>query len=58
MGALDQIAASINSIFGTNLTGGQVGLALVIGQVTGAFNTLAIAIGAAATVFVCAAARY
>jgi hypothetical protein len=50
MGFLNQVAGGINAIFGTSLTGGQVGMALAIGQVTGAFNTLALAVTAFASI--------
>jgi len=50
MGVLNQVAGGINAIFGTSLTGGQVGMALAIGQVTGAFNTLALAVTAFASI--------
>jgi hypothetical protein len=50
MGFLNGVASTINSIFGTSLTGGQVGVAIAIGQISGAFNTLAIAIGAVGVV--------
>lgn len=50
MGVLNGVASTINSIFGTRLTGGQVGVAIAIGQISGAFNTLAIAISAVGVV--------
>ena len=49
-GFLDQVAGGINAIFGTNLTGGQVGMAVAILQISGAFTTLAAALSAVAAV--------
>jgi hypothetical protein len=44
MAVLNQVAGVINSIFGTKLTGGEVGIAAVILSVSGAFTTLAAAV--------------
>ena len=52
MGFFDGIAARINAIFGTNLTGGEVAMAAMILQVSGAFNTLVIAVGALGAILV------
>jgi hypothetical protein len=52
MGFLNQVAGGINAIFGTSLTGGQVGMALAIGQVSGAFTTLTLAVSAFASILV------
>lgn len=48
MAPLNAIAQSVNSIFGTQMTGGQIGLALAIGQVSGAFGVMTTAINVAA----------
>jgi hypothetical protein len=44
MKVLDTVASGINTVFGTSLTGGQIGIAIVIAQLLGAFRLLATAI--------------
>jgi hypothetical protein len=50
MAVLNQIAAVFNSIFGTQATGGEVGLVIAIGLVTGAFTALTAALTLLATI--------
>jgi len=45
---LDLVAAGINSVFGTSLTGGQIGVVLLVTQLLGGFTLLAAALGVAA----------
>lgn len=37
---LDAVASGINAVFGTSLTGGQIGIAIVVAQLIGAFKVL------------------
>lgn len=50
MGVLNQVAAVFNSIFGTQATGGQVGIVLAIGMMTGGITALTAALSVLASV--------
>ncbi len=48
---LDTVASAINSVFGTHLTGGQIAIVLVVGQLLGLFGPLAAAVSLAGAAF-------
>jgi hypothetical protein len=51
LGVLDQVAAGINSVFGTNLSGGALAVIIVVTQVVGGFRLLAAAVTLTVSVF-------
>jgi hypothetical protein len=52
MGLLDRLARAVNAVFGTNLTGRDVAIIAVVGQITGAFSLLLTTTTALAAIFV------
>lgn len=51
MAILNQVAGAINSFFGTNISGTQLGIVLVIGQIIGVFGLLLPIIGVVTAAF-------